>query len=86
MSLVIPLVQLQLYFVVADLSDNFCSCKMARKSLTAEEYMNSLSDEEFDDPKMTFIIPEPDVVRDEEEMDDSFSNRNIDGTSGDPEI
>lgn len=60
---------------------------MVRKFLTAEEaleYMNSLSDEELDDPEMIIIPPE--AVSDEEEIDDSVTNRNIEETCGDPKI
>ncbi|GBO12583.1 hypothetical protein AVEN_170632-1 [Araneus ventricosus] len=62
---------------------------MTRKFLTAEEsleYMNSLSDQEFDDPAMIIIPPEPNAVSDEEEIDDSITNCNIVETCGDPEI
>lgn len=62
---------------------------MAKKFKTAEEaleYMNSLSDEELDDPEMIIIPPEPDAVSDEEEIDDSITNCNEIKTSGDPEI
>ena len=62
---------------------------MVRKLLTAEEaleYMNSLSDEELDDPEMIIIPPEADAVSDEEEIDDSVTNRNIEETCGDPKI
>ncbi|GBM46329.1 hypothetical protein AVEN_195278-1 [Araneus ventricosus] len=67
-------------FVVVKWPENF---------LTAEEaleYMNSLSDEEFDDPKMIIIPPEPDAVSDKEEIDNSITNCNIVETCGDPEI
>ncbi|GBM96863.1 hypothetical protein AVEN_156091-1 [Araneus ventricosus] len=62
---------------------------MARKFLTAEEaleYMNSLSDEEFDDPEIIIIPQETDAVSDEEEIDDSIANCNIVETCSDPEI
>ncbi|GBL78073.1 hypothetical protein AVEN_143373-1 [Araneus ventricosus] len=48
--------------------------------------MNSLSNEEFDDSEMIIILSEPDVVSDEEEIDDSIRNCNIVETCGDPEI
>ncbi|XP_054720347.1 piggyBac transposable element-derived protein 3-like [Uloborus diversus] len=50
---------------------------MARKFLTVEEaldYMNALSDDEIDEPEVIIIPPEPDLVSDEEEIDDSFTN------------
>ncbi|KAF8781919.1 hypothetical protein HNY73_012261 [Argiope bruennichi] len=62
---------------------------MARKFLTAEEtlrYMNSLSHEEFDDPEMIIIPPEPDAISAEKEIDNSFTNCNIVETCGYPEI
>ncbi|KAF8781427.1 hypothetical protein HNY73_011821 [Argiope bruennichi] len=72
-----------------EFADHRCCCKMARKFLTVEEafeYMNSLSDEEFDDPKMSIISMEPDAVIDEEGIDDSFTNCNTDEICGDLEI
>ncbi|KAF8790138.1 hypothetical protein HNY73_005205 [Argiope bruennichi] len=61
---------------------------MAKKFLTTDEvleYMNSLSNEEFDDTEMTIPL-EPDAVSDKEEVNDSFTNCNIDKPCGDREI
>ncbi|KAF8794491.1 hypothetical protein HNY73_002467 [Argiope bruennichi] len=60
-----------------EFADHVYSRKMARKFLTVVEvlsYMNSLSYEDFDYPKMTVIPTEPDAVSDEEEIDDYFPN------------
>ncbi|KAF8781702.1 hypothetical protein HNY73_012072 [Argiope bruennichi] len=76
-------------FYSCEFTDHFCCCKLARKFPTvveAFEYMNSLFDEEFDDPKMTIIPPKPDAVSDEETIEGSFTNCNIDETCGDLEI
>lgn len=69
------------------LSDNLflinCICKITCKLLTAVsgeealEYINSLSDDEIEETEMVINPPNPNFVRNEEDIDESRANQPV---------